>query len=685
MARAGIKEGDVIRVSTERNRRILVRVGEPLQDKHAHHGVLKIDRFIRQALKVHLNEEVHVEPANPRFVGAVELLPSIDVSGAHDLLPHIKTEMLNGRTPVSLGTVVHINFPGSQAGTTYQVHKLPDGEGIVGPDTEVKLHYHDSHIPEGAYDVTFEDIGGLGRQIKLLRELVQLPLLFPEVYRRLGIVPPRGVILYGPPGAGKTHLARAIANEVNARLYYINGPDVIGTYAGETEGNLRRIFNEASHHAPSIVFIDEVDAIAPKRDQSGSQSDTRAVTQLLSLMDGLKRVDSVIVLATTNRIDAVDNAFRRAGRFDREIFVGPPDVRGRLEILSIHTREMPLSDAATRALPAVAENSQGFVGADVMELCREAGLSALRRSASNLTDYRAAFTIDTDDIVIDADDFEYALTQVRPSALRETIIRTAETNWNDVVGNESAKDRIKRLLQARRLRGKDADAFGLSAHLGILLYGPPGCGKTMLAHAIAREVGGNFISIDGPELFNKWLGESEESVRNLFRIARQVEPTVLFFDQLDAIAPTRGRHSGSMTNERMVSQLLAELDALDRKSGLVVIGATNRMDLIDPAVLRAGRFGHHIQINLPSAPDRLELLHRFLASQLSGPEWEECLQAIVRDSGELSAAQLRQICEEARRIGFQKNPAGDGSISTADLQLAASLIRDDVQKDNAGG
>jgi transitional endoplasmic reticulum ATPase len=671
MQKLGAGVDDLVRIATERGRSILTRLDAPLK-ADLDTGTVRLDRFVRQALKAHLNESVEIESAQAQPVKRIELMPAVDVSMAHDLVPHLKKVLVESKSPASMGAVLYIPFPNSQAGTTYEIHKVADMPGYVDDATEIVLNYHDSHLPEGAFDITFEDVGGLGKQIKLIRELVQLPLKYPHVYRHLGINPPRGIILYGPPGAGKTHLARAVANEVDARFYYINGPDVIGTYTGETEANLRRMFNEASHHSPAIIFIDELDAMAPKRGETGAHSDTRAVTQLLALMDGLKRVDAVIVIGTTNRIDAVDPAFRRPGRFDREIFIGPPDAAGRREILEIHTREMPLSDDAQDFLDEIAKRTHGFLGADLMELCRDAGLSRLRRSAGNLQDHRAAFRIPLEDLRVEREDFELALSQTRPSALRETLISIPDVSWDDIGGLGAVKKRLQETVELPLRNPQLLTASGLPPHVGALLYGPPGTGKTLLAKALANECGVNFISVDGPEIFTKWLGESEEGVRQVFRIARQVAPTVIFFDQLEAIAPIRGQHSGSMTTDRVVSQLLTELDGVEQLSRVIVLGATNRIDLIDPSILRPGRFGVHIAVRLPDVEARRDILRICLrtANTAGTPALKSIIDAVAPLTEGFSGARLRQLCDDAKRTAIKR---------TGFTQIAAATVEDLLQ------
>jgi transitional endoplasmic reticulum ATPase len=671
MQQLGLSAGDTVRVATERGRSAVARLDPAAADGAG--DTARMDRFLRQALKARLNESVEIEPIELRPAKRVELLPAADVSTAHDLVPHLTALLSADRTAVSRDAVLYLPFPGTTSGTTYQVVTVDDGPGYVTPDTQIVLQYADAHVPDGAMDVTFEDVGGLGTQIRAVRELVQLPLKFPHVYQQLGITAPRGIILYGPPGAGKTRMARAIANEVEARFYYINGPDIIGTYAGETEGNLRRIFGEAGHHAPSIIFIDELDAIAPKRGETGAHADIRVVTQLLSLMDGLTRVDAVVVVATTNRLDSVDPAFRRPGRFDREIFIGPPDIAGRREVLDIHTREMPLAPDALAALDDVAYRTHGFVGADLMELCREAGLSALRRNTSMLADHRAAFRLQSEQITVSRSDFEHALAHVRPSALRETLISRPDVTWADVGGMDALREELRELVEMPLHKPDVLAEMGLAAHSGVLLYGAPGTGKTLLAQAVANECGVNFIAVNGPELFTKWLGESEEAVRHIFRIARQVAPAVIFFDQLDSITPIRGDHSGSMTTERVVNQFLAELDGIEPLSGIVVLAATNRIDLVDPAILRPGRFGTHVHVPLPDAAGRRAILKLFLA----GANVDASIDELVPLTEGFSGAQLRELCARAKRLALRRTGyAGAVATTTVDLLKAIDTVKE---------
>ncbi len=645
----------VLRIRTYRGRSILGRIGEPISSDTGS-GTIRLDRFMRQATRTRLNEPVELEIYDAPPVKKTTLIPAIDLFSAHNLVEHLSATFSENRTPVSPGAILYATFPDSVAGTTYVVDSVEDLPGIITPETEIHLEIPHTHLSEGAFDVTFEDVGGLHSQIRLVRELVQLPLQMPYVYRQLGINPPKGIIFYGPPGSGKTYLGRAIANEVQAQFYYINGPEIVGTLYGETESNLRKIFNEAAHHAPSIVMIDELDAIAPKRGMTGAHSDTRAVAQLLSLLDGMGKVEGVVVIGTTNRIDSIDTALRRPGRFDREIFFAPPDAKGRYEILEIYTREMPLADDAVEYLDELSELTRGFVGADIMELCREAGLEVLRRNKTVVHDSLSVLQYEDKILEVVRADFESALSNTSPSAMREILVTIPSTRWEDIGGLSQVKSKIRELIDIPLSRPDLFASSGIMPSKGILLHGPPGTGKTLLAKAVAHQCRVNFLAVDGPEVFTKWLGESEEAVRHIFKVARQVRPAIIFFDQLDAIAPRRGGEALSRTSERVVNQLLRELDGVESLSGIVVLAATNRLEIVDPSILRPGRFDTHIYISLPDQNDRKEILQLFLKDipLESDPKQTDLIEFLVSNTKDFSGAELNAICTEAKMAALRR-------------------------------
>src|SRR3989304_744987 len=662
---------DIIEITTPREKSTVARIASPiLQDRGK--SIIRLDRFLRQAIKASINETVGINKIEIGDAKRICLSPAIDVSIAHDLVEHLTKTFSQNMTPVSVGSILYCTFHDSVAGTTYKVVEIEGEKGVITENTEIIIESPELRKVEFTFDTTFEDISEIGKERKLIRELVQLSLQFPQIYRQIGINQPRGIVLYGPPGCGKTHLTRAISNELKARFYYINGPSIVGTYAGETEANLRKIFFEAAHHGPSVIFIDELDAIAPKRGDVGSQSDIRAITQLLSLLDGIQRVDGVIVIGTTNRVDAIDLAFRRPGRFDREIYVGPPDSAGRYEILKVHTREMPLSGDTIDYLSDLAKITHGFVGADIMELCREAGLNALRRSNYMYSDSLSAFQIKPENIEVLKEDFLNALGSIKPSAIREVLISASDVTWDDIGGLSSIKKRLKTFVEFA-FKG-----IGINKNIGvpgILLYGPPGTGKTMLAKALANEGKVNFIALDGPEIFSKWLGESGESERYGFEVAKQLSPAIVFFDQIDAIAPSRGMDSGSRTTERVVNQLLSELDGIQATANILTIGATNRMDLVDPALLRYGRLGTHIYIPIPDKYERREILNIFLANE----EFDdvkakgEIIDLLAERADGFSGAQLRAICEEAKWMALSEDGYDKESIRLKSVYIMDAL------------
>jgi transitional endoplasmic reticulum ATPase len=485
----------------------------------------------------------------------------------------------------------------------------PKGVVHVDENTEIELRpeYEEPKEARRA-DVTYDDIGGMGQTIDQLREMVELPLRYPELFQRLGVDPPKGVLLHGPPGTGKTRLARAVANESAAEFYLINGPEIMGSAYGESEGKLRQVFEEAAKNAPSIVFIDEIDSIAPKRGQVSGEAEKRLVAQLLTLMDGLEARANVVVIAATNRPEAIDEALRRPGRFDREIVVGVPDERGRREILGIHTRGMPLGDRVD--LNELARTTYGFVGADLAALAREAAIEAVRKIMPRLNLAEGTIPPEVlDTLAVTREDFLDALKRVQPSAMREVMVEAPRVRWEDVGGLDKAQMRLKEGVE---LPLKDPDAFrrlGIRPAKGFLLYGPPGTGKTLLAKAVAREAEANFIATKSSDLLSKWYGESEQQIARLFARARQVAPCVIFIDELDSLVPARGGGLGEpQVTERVVNTILSEMDGLEELQSVVVIGATNRPNLIDPALLRPGRFDELVYVGVPDKAGRRRIL-----------------------------------------------------------------------------
>lgn len=657
MEKLGAKVGDAVEITSWNGRRAVGRLGDPVEDDRGS-GILRLDRLFRKTLKAKLDDRVEIRLAQLVPAKQVLLRSPTDVSRAHGLREHLKELLSANKTPCSVGGFIYATFHDSHVGAAYEVIEVDDDPCEFVDATELEIESPDPGTGESASEISFEDVGGLREQIALVRELVQLPLQLPFVYRQLGITCPRGVIFYGPPGVGKTYLARAIANDVNAKFFFINGPAVVGTMQGETEGNLRRIFSEAAHHAPSLIFIDEVDAIASRRGESGSLSDVRAVTTLLSCMDGLEAVDGVVVIGTTNRMESIDVAMRRPGRFDREIFIGPPSEEGRYEILQIHTREMPMTREALDHLRHVAAITHGFVGADLMELCREAGLNSLRRQGGALADHRDAFRLAKGvDLVIEPADFDAAVTRIRPSGLREALVAAPRVSWDEIGGLDYAKRELEELV-LRPLQFADAfRAMDLPPRNGIVLHGPSGTGKTMLVHALAQSAKVNFLPVDGPEIFSKWLGESEEAIRHIFQVARQVAPAIVFLDQLDSIAPPRGSDEGSKTTERVVNQILGELDAVRNIPEIIVIAATNRLDLVDPAVLRPGRLGSKVRIDLPDESDRgaIAAIHLRSVELDAGLKLEKATGLVAGLTEGLSGAEVAEVMVAAKTNAFSES------------------------------
>lgn len=591
--------GDVIEIKGKRR---TVAKCLPLYPSDEGKGIIRIDGLGRNNAGIAIGDTIQVRKikavaAEKVVVAPLEAIPPIDERYLADALESV---------PLIKGDNVMVPYFGGRL--TFQVIGVTPGSDAVLVTQKTVFHIAEKgETLRGVPQVTYEDIGGLTEEIKKVREMIELPLRHPEIFEKLGIEAPKGVLLYGPPGTGKTLLAKAVANESNAHFISISGPEIMSKFYGESEARLREIFKEAREKAPSIVFVDEIDSIAPKREEVTGEVERRVVSQMLSLMDGLEARGKVIIIAATNRPNAIDPALRRPGRFDREIEIKVPDKKGRKDILAIHTRNMPLSDEVD--LQQVAAISHGYVGADLEYLCKEAAMKCLRRLLPELNLEDEKIPPETlDKLIVNSEDFQKALMEVTPSGMREVFIENPDVKWEEVGGLDEVKRELQEAVEWPMKYPMLYDKLGHKMPRGILLHGPSGTGKTLLAKAVATQSEANFVSVRGPELLSKWVGESERGIREIFRRARQASPCVIFFDEVDSIAPVRGAGGETAVTERVVSQLLTELDGMENLHGVIVLAATNRADMIDPALLRPGRFDKIIQIPLPDKESRKSII-----------------------------------------------------------------------------
>ncbi|MET1159669.1 MAG: CDC48 family AAA ATPase [Thermoprotei archaeon] len=646
MVKLGLENGDVIYI--EGRRRTVARVAQGrIQDRGL--GIIRLDATLRQNAGVRIGDKVVIEKTDAKQAIVVKLAPSKYFAPPDpDVAITIRNRLVN--RVVIEEDLVDVRLA-NQLLPFKVVYTRPKGPVIIQKTTNVIILEKPVEIQK-IPRVTYEDIGGLKNVIQRIRELVELPLRYPEIFRKLGIEPPKGILLYGPPGCGKTLLAKAVANEADAYFIAINGPEIMSKYYGESEARLREIFEQAKKKAPAIIFIDEIDAIAPKRDEVVGEVERRVVAQLLALMDGLESRGDVIVIAATNRPNALDPALRRPGRFDREIEVPLPDKQGRLEILQIHTRGVPLAEDVD--LNKLAEITHGYTGADLAALVKEAALHALRR-------YLPEIDLDSgiippevlDKIEVRMEDFMAAYKEIVPSGLREIHIEIPEVRWTDIGGLEDIKQELRQIVEWPLKHPEVYVRLGITPPRGILLFGPPGTGKTLLAKAVATESGANFIAVRGPEILSKWVGESEKAIREIFRRARQVAPAVIFFDEIDSIAPARGSRFDSGVTDRIVNQLLTEMDGIEPLRRVVVIAATNRPDILDPALLRPGRFDKLIYVPPPDFNARIEIL-RIHTRNMPLAEDVDLYEIAKRTEG-YTGADLEALAREAALIALRED------------------------------
>jgi len=636
-------------------------------------GIIKIDGITRQNIGAGIGDKITIKSVEAANAEQIILSPTEKIA-AEGLQEYMIYNYLNH--VFTTGDTISLN---TQMGGRVQfvvTSTKPAKPVIVTEQTEFKLGNMTKAVDSTVPRITYDELGGLKNEVQKIREMVELPMRHPELFEKIGVEAPKGVLLYGPPGTGKTLLAKAVAGETNAHFTSLSGPEIMGKYYGESEERIREIFNQAEENSPSIIFIDEIDSIAPKRDEVSGEVEKRIVSQLLTLMDGMKSRGKVVVIAATNRPDSIDPALRRPGRFDREIEIGIPDEEGRYEILSIHTRGMPIDEKVD--LKQISKTTHGFVGADLEMLSKEAAMRSLRRILPeiDLDEDKISAEI-LQKIKITSEDFRDALKEVRPSALREVQVQVPNVSWDDVGGLDELKEELREAIEWP-IKHKDAFEYvDVQSPKGVLLYGPPGTGKTLIAKALAKMTDSNFISVKGPELLSKWVGESEKGVREIFRKARQVAPCIIFFDEIDALVPRRSGSDSSHVSENVVSQILTEIDGLEELHNVLIIGATNRLDIVDEALLRPGRFDRVIEVPKPDAKGREQIFK--IHTQKKPLANDVDISKIVELTNGFSGAEMAAIANRAAIASLKRYVAGK-SKNVKDIKITQQDILDAIEK-----
>ncbi len=673
----GVEVGDIVSITGEKE--TVAKVFRLSSDDEGE-NIIRIDGLVRKNAKISIGDKVELKKVSIEEAEKVVIAPVIEEGNrlkfGEGIDSYVKKRLL--KRPILAGDAIVVPGIALMGGSVpfMVISTSPVDAVVISESTEIIVK--EEPVSEGEIisttRVTYEDVGGLGEELKRVREMIELPLKHPKLFERLSIEPPKGVLLHGPPGTGKTWIAKAVANEAGANFLSVQGPEIMSKYYGQSEEKLREKFEEAKSQSPSIIFIDELDSIAPKRDDVKGEVERRVVAQLLTLLDGLTQRGETIVIAATNRVDAIDPALRRPGRFDREIEIGLPDLEGRKEILQIHTRGMPVSDEVE--LSRFAELTHGFAGADLESLAKEAAMRALRRYLPDIEMDEPVPSEVLEKMEVKESDFIEALREIEPSSLREIMVEIPQVSWEDVGGLKEIKDKLKDSVERPIDDPRSFIDMGIEPPKGILLYGPPGTGKTLLAKAIANESNANFISIKGPEILSKWVGESEKAVREVFKKARQTAPSVVFLDELDALAPRRGDKGNDGTTERVVNQLLTSLDGIETSTNIVVLAATNRPDKIDEALLRAGRFDQKLSVPIPDRKARKKIFE--VHTKTMPLDSDVDLNYLIESTNDYVGADIEAVCREA---GLNAIKEGSEKVKLKHFENALKEVRSSVDEE----